>query len=72
MSLGYLARIHATFAFSMLSIIISLLNIGISLLNSYQSITSWWKGPTMMYLLSLISGMYHATSHSLLHIISMG
>ena len=28
----------------------------ITFLNSYQTVTTWWKGPPMMYILSLSTG----------------
>lgn len=53
--LSYLARFNITFALSMLAIVLCILNIAVTLLNSYQSVTTWWRGPTMMYLLSLFA-----------------
>ena len=53
--LNYLGRFNAAFGLSAAAILVSLLNLGITLLNSYQSVTTWWKGPSMMYLLSLFA-----------------
>ena len=53
--LSYLARFHAAFGLSMVAILICLLNVAVTLVNSYQSVTTWWRGPTMMYLLSLLA-----------------
>lgn len=55
LSLSYLIRFHAAFGLSMVAILVCLLNIAITLLNSYQSVTTWWKGPSMMYLLSFLA-----------------
>ena len=52
-----LARIYTTFAFSLLAMIFCVILGPLLFLNSYQTVTTWWKGPPMLYILSFITGI---------------
>lgn len=50
-----LARILATFALSGAAMLLCVLLGPLLFLNSYQTVTTWWKGPPMLYIISFLS-----------------
>lgn len=52
-----LSRIYATFAFDIIAIALCVVTIPLTLLNSYQTVTTWWKGPPMMYMFALFTSL---------------
>ena len=51
-----LGSLYATFGLSAAAMILCLLIAPLLFLNSYQTVTTWWKGPPMLYILSFITG----------------
>ena len=51
-----LNKVYTTFAFSVVAMLLCIPTIAITFLNSYQTVTTWWKGPPMMYILSFSTG----------------
>jgi len=51
-----LHKVYATFVFSVVAMLLCIPTITITFLNSYQTVTTWWKGPPMMYILSFCTG----------------
>lgn len=49
-----LNRVYAAFAFIILAGLFCVLLIVATFLNSYQTVSTWWKGPPIMYLLSFL------------------
>lgn len=61
----YLIRFYGSVGFSIMAMIISLVGVLVTLVNSYQTVTTWWKGPPMIYTLSFIAGTVTLHSASL-------
>ena len=51
-----LGSLYATFALSAAAMILCVIIAPLLFLNSYQTVTTWWKGPPILYLLSFITG----------------
>lgn len=51
-----LGSLYATFALSAAAMVLCVIIAPLLFLNSYQTVTTWWKGPPMLYLLSFITG----------------
>jgi len=52
-----LHKVYATFFFSVVAMLLCIPTIAITFLNSYQTVTTWWKGPPMMYILSFCTAL---------------
>ena len=55
-----LNRVYAAVAFIILAGLFCVLLIVATFLNSYQTVSTWWKGPPIMYLLSFLIGACNA------------
>lgn len=53
-----LVSLYLLLLFLLLTIPLSLLNLCIEFLNTYQVVKKWWKGPSAIYVLSLVIGKY--------------
>jgi hypothetical protein len=63
-----LGSLYATFALSAAAMILCVVIAPLLFLNSYQTVTTWWKGPPMVYLLSFITGKnYRFAQCQILH-----
>ncbi|XP_064388808.1 uncharacterized protein LOC135336864 [Halichondria panicea] len=60
-----ISRLYATFAFSLIAMLFCLALIAVTFINSYQTVTTWWKGPSMMYILSVLTSLSAFTATAL-------
>ncbi len=65
-----ISRLYATFAFSLIAMLLCLALIAVTFVNSYQTVTTWWKGPSMMYILSVLTSELFPISIPYLYISS--